>query len=190
MRAQLLAALRAVLVFTVLVGVAYPLAVTGIGQLAFGDQADGSLIERDGVVVGSSLIGQSFTGDVWFHPRPSAAGDGYDAMASGPSNLGPTNPELLDDVAERVDLYRSANGLGDDQAVPVDAATSSGSGLDPHISVANALLQAPRVAAARGIAVDDVRRLVDEHTVTRPLGFLGEDAVNVLRLNLALSEAG
>ena len=186
MRAQLLAALRAVLVFTALVGVGYPLAVTAVAQLAFGDRADGSLVEHDGVVVGSSLIGQPFAGDEWFHPRPSAAGDGYDAMASSPSNLGPTNEVLLDSVAERVEEYREVNGLPDGQAVPVDAVTASGSGLDPHVSVANALIQAPRVAHARGLEVDDVLRLVDAHTDEPSLGFLGEAAVNVVELNLAL----
>jgi K+-transporting ATPase ATPase C chain len=189
MRAQLIAALRAVLVFTVLVGVAYPLVVTGIAQLIFRDAADGSLVERDGVVVGSSLVGQAFTGKEWFHPRPSAAGDGYDGMASAPSNLGPTNHELLDAVAERVSEYRTRNGLGADQAVPVDAVTASGSGLDPHISVANARLQAPRVAAARDLDLEVVLRLVDEHTDGRSFGFLGEDAVNVLELNVALDAA-
>jgi K+-transporting ATPase ATPase C chain len=189
MRAQLVAGLRAVLVFTVLVGVGYPLAVTGIAQLAFGDQADGSLVERDGVVVGSSLIGQSFAGDEWFHPRPSAAGDGYDGMASSPSNLGPTNEVLLDSVAERVEAYREVNGLADGQPVPVDAVTASGSGLDPHISVANARLQAPRVALARGLEVDEVLRLVDEHTEGPALGFLGEAGVNVVELNVALDGA-
>lgn len=189
MRAQLLAALRAVVVFTVLVGLAYPLVVTGIAQLAFGNAADGSLVERDGVVVGSSLIGQPFTGEEWFHPRPSAAGDGYDGTASGPSNLGPTSDELLDTVAERVDRYRTVNGLDDGEAVPVDAVTASGSGLDPHISVANARLQAPRVARARDLDPAEVLRLVDEHTAGRSLGFLGEESVNVLELNLALDEA-
>ncbi len=190
MRAQLTAAMRAILVFTLLCGLAYPLAVTGVAQLAFGDKADGSLVERDGQLVGSSLIGQRFEGDEWFHPRPSAAGDGYDGMASAPSNLGPTNDELLDTVADRVDAYREINGLGTDVEVPVDAVTASASGLDPHISVANARLQAPRVARARGIPVDDVLRLVDEHTSGRVLGFLGEAAVNVLELNLALDGAG
>lgn len=190
MRAQLTAALRALLVFTVLVGIVYPLAVTGIAQLAFDDKADGSLIERDGTIVGSRLIGQRFDGDEWFHPRPSAAGDGYDAMASSASNLGPTNPEFLDTVADRADSYRETNGLDDDTDVPVDAVTASGSGLDPHISVANARLQAPRVARARSMAVEDVLALVDAHTSNRLLGFLGEEAVNVLDLNLALDEAG
>lgn len=189
MRAQLAAALRAVLVFTVLVGLAYPLAVTGVAQLAFGDKADGSLVERGGKVVGSRLIGQPFEGEEWFHPRPSAAGDGYDAMASGPSNLGPTNDELLDTVAERVEEYRTTNGLDDNVEIPVDAVTASASGLDPHISVANARLQAPRVARARGMDVEDVVALVEAHTATRVLGFLGEEGVNVLELNLALDEA-
>lgn len=191
MRAQLLAATRAVLVFTVLVGLAYPLAVTGIAQALFPDQADGSLVEHDRSVVGSRLIGQAFDGDEWVHPRPSSAGDGdgYDGMASAASNLGPTSDALLDVVADRADRYRSTNGLGDDDAVPVDAVTSSASGLDPHISVANARLQAPRVARARQLDLSDVLRLIDEHTDGRSLGFLGEEGVNVLELNLALDEA-
>lgn len=190
MRAQISAAFRALLVFTVLAGVAYPLAVTAIAQVAFGGKADGSLIERDGDVVGSQLIGQPFEGDEWFHPRPSAAGSGYDGMASSASNLGPTNDVLLDTVAERVDTYRRINGLDDDTAVPVDAVTTSGSGLDPHISVANARLQAPRVARARDMDLDDVLTLIDKHTTGRVLGFLGEEGVNVLELNLALDDAG
>jgi K+-transporting ATPase ATPase C chain len=190
MRAQLSAALRAIIVLTVLCGLAYPLVVIGVAQLAFGDKADGSLVARDGHVVGSSLIGQRFAGDEWFHPRPSAAGDGYDGMASGPSNLGPTNDELLDSVAQRVEAYRDTNGVDGDVEVPVDGVTSSASGLDPHISVANARLQAPRVAAARRMDIEDVLHLVDEHTSRRVLGFLGEEAVNVLELNLALDEAG
>lgn len=177
-------------VLTVLLGVAYPLAVTGVSQLAFDGRADGSLIERDGVVVGSSLIGQAFDDDTLFHPRPSAAGDGYDADASSASNLGPTNDELLDTVAERVEQYRATNGLDDDQEVPVDAVTASGSGLDPHISVANARLQAPRVAHGLGAELDEVLRLVDEHTDGRSLGFLGEPGVNVVELNIALDELG
>lgn len=189
MRAQLVAAVRAVLVFTVLVGVVYPLAVTGVAQIAFEDEADGSLIERDGRIVGSRLIGQAFEGVEWFHPRPSAAGDGYDAMASSPSNLGPTNDELLDAVADRVAGYREANGLSASVAVPVDAVTASASGLDPHISVANARLQAPRVARARGRDLSAVLRLVEQHTASRALGFVGEEAVNVLELNLALDGA-
>ena len=185
-RRQLLPALLAFLALTVLTGVVYPLVVTGIAQVAFPGRADGSLLERDDVVVGSRLIGQNFTEDRYFHPRPSAAGDGYDGAASSASNLGPTNPDLLDAVEERVAAYRELNGLGADEKVPVDAVTSSGSGLDPHISVANARLQAQRVADARGLSVDEVLVLVDEHEDGRPLGFLGEPGVNVLELNLAL----
>ncbi len=190
MRAQLLAALRAILLLTVLTGLAYPLAVTGIAQLAFGDEADGSLIERDGQVVGSRLVGQAFDGEQWFHPRPSAAGDGYDGAASSASNLGPTEAALLDAVTARVETYREVNGLSADTAVPVDAVTASGSGLDPHISLANARLQAPRVARTRGLVLADVLLLVEASTEHQVLGFLGEDAVNVLELNLALDEAG
>lgn len=187
MRRQLLPALRMLLVLTVLTGVLYPLAMTGIGQTVFGEKADGSLItDADGRVVGSSLIGQAFDGGEWFQPRPSAAGDGYDPTSSSSSNLGPTNPALLDSVAERVATYRKVNGLPADARVPVDAVTASGSGLDPQISVANARLQAPRVAEARGLSVDDVDALIDEHTQGRALGFLGEPGVNVLELNLAL----
>lgn len=188
MRTQLVAAARAVAVFTVLVGIGYPLAVTGVAQLAFSGRADGSLVERDGQIVGSRLLGQPFGGEESFLPRPSAAGDGYDSMASSASNLGPTNQELLAAVEERVDAYRDLNGLPSEAPVPVDAVTASGSGLDPHISVANARLQAPRVAEARGLDIADVLALVEEHTSGRSLGFLGEHGVNVLELNLALHE--
>ncbi|MCI2418418.1 K(+)-transporting ATPase subunit C [Saccharopolyspora sp. K220] len=201
MRRQLLPALFMVLVFTVLTGGVYPLVVTGIAQLFFPDGANGSVVERDGRAVGSKLIGQPFTQPQYFHPRHSDAGDGYDATASSGSNLGPTNGELLygapDDPAtaddesyegiqQRVAAYRAENRLAPNTPVPVDAVTGSGSGLDPHISVANARLQAPRVAQARGLALDQVQRLVDEHTDGRDLGFLGEPAVHVLNLNLAL----
>jgi potassium-transporting ATPase KdpC subunit len=185
-RRQLLPALVAFLAFTVLTGIAYPLAVTGVAQVAFPERADGSLIERDGEVVGSHLIGQAFSESRYFHPRPSAAGDGYDAMASSPSNLGPTNADLLEAVEEREGAYRQENRLGPDEHVPIDALTSSGSGLDPHISLANARLQAPRVARARGLDLDEVLALLDGHTEGRSLGFLGEPGVNVLELNLAL----
>jgi K+-transporting ATPase ATPase C chain len=184
---QLRPALVAMVVFTVVLGVAYPLAVTGISQLLWNDKANGSLIERDGVVVGSSLLGQSFTSPQYFHPRPSAAGsDGYDAAASSGSNLGPTNPEYLETVAERVAAYRAENGLGAEALVPADAVTASGSGLDPHISVRNARLQAPRVAAERGLPVAQVMQAIDDHTSDRPLAVLGDPGVNVLELNLAL----
>ena len=188
-RRQLLPALVAFVLLTVLTGLAYPLAVTGITQLAFPGRADGSLVERDGVVVGSSLIGQQFVGARWFHPRPSAAGDGYDAMASSASNLGPTNPTLLGDVRSRAEAYRHENGLTADAPVPPDAVTSSGSGLDPDISVANARIQAVRVARTRGLPLPKVLEVVTAHTDGRSLGFLGEPGVNVLELNLALDGA-
>lgn len=189
MRRQLLPALRVLLALTVLCGLAYPLVVTGIAQAALRHQAEGSLVEVDGRPVGSSLVGQSFTRPEYFHPRPSAAGDGYDATASSASNLGPTNPELLAAVSERVEAYREENGLGADQPVPVDAVTASASGLDPHISVANARLQVARVAEARGLTEDEVLALVEDHIDGRVLGVLGEPGVNVLELNLALDEA-
>jgi K+-transporting ATPase ATPase C chain len=190
MRRQLFPALVMLVVFTVITGLAYPLVVTGIAQGVFNDKADGSLVENaDGEVVGSSLIGQAFTEPEYFHPRPSAAGDGYDASASSGSNLGPTNEEFLAGVEERADAYRDENGLAADAEVPVDAVTASASGLDPHISVANARLQALRVADARDLNFDTVLGLVDDHTSGRDLGFLGEKGVNVLELNLALDEA-
>lgn len=185
--AQLVAGVRIVAIMTVGLGVAYPLAVTAFAQVVVEHDADGQLIEVDGRPVGSRLIAQEFTGTRYFHPRPSAAG--YDAAASVGSNLGPTNPELLGTVSDRVAAYRDLNGVPDGVAVPVDAVTASGSGLDPHISPANAALQAPRVAATRGVPIEVVRRLVDEYTRHRPLGFLGDDAVNVLELNIALDEA-
>jgi K+-transporting ATPase ATPase C chain len=189
MRRQLLPALVAFAVFTALLGIAYPLAITGVSQLAFSSKADGSLLERDERVVGSRLLGQAFDSPGTFHPRPSAAGDGYDGTSSSASHLGPTNPVLLDAVAERIRTYRTENDLDAAVAVPVDAVTASASGLDPHISVANARLQAARVADARGLALDDVLALVDDHTDGRSLGFLGEPGVNVLDLNLALDGA-
>lgn len=185
---QLVPAALAVVLFTVALGMLYPLAVTGVAHLGFAAKADGSLVERDGVVVGSRLIGQAFSAPGYFYPRPSAAGSGYDAMASGGSNLGPTNPELLDLVARRVDSYRAENGLASEVPVPVDAVTSSASGLDPHISVANARLQAGRVAAARGLTLERVLELVDDSTDGRALGVLNDPGVNVLELNLALDE--
>lgn len=183
---QIRPAVVSLAVFTVLLGLAYPLAVTAIGQVAFNDRANGSLIEVDGEVVGSELIGQGFAAPEYFHPRPSAAGAGYDGAASSGSNAGPTNEEYLATVEERVAAYRKENGLSDDTAVPADAVQASGSGLDPHISVANARLQAQRVADERGLAADEVLALIDEHTDQRPLGILGDPGVNVLKLNLAL----
>lgn len=186
MRRQLAPALVAFLAFTLLTGIAYPLAITGVSQLAFPSQANGSLVVQDGRVVGSRLIGQTFEGRTYFHPRPSAAGEGYDATSSSASNLGPTNPVLLDAVTERIEAYRTDNGLGAAAPVPVDAVTASASGLDPHISLENARLQAARVADARGLPLRRVLALVDDTIGGRSLGFLGEPGVNVLELNLAL----
>jgi K+-transporting ATPase ATPase C chain len=185
---QLRPALLLIVVFTAATGIAYPLVTTAIAQVAFGDKADGSLVERDGVVVGSSLIGQSFAAPQYFHPRPSAAGEGYDGAASSGSNLGPANPDLLAAVQERAAAYRAENGLAAGALVPIDAVTASASGLDPHISVANARLQAERVATRRGLELDTVLEAIDEHTDGRGLGVLGEPGVNVLGLNLALDE--
>ena len=190
MRRQLVPALVVFLALTVLTGVAYPLALTGVAQVVFPGRADGSLIERDGQTVGSRLLGRQFSSPRYFHPRPSAAGDGYDAMASSASNLGPTNEEFLSEVRKRVAAYRRENGLATGAEVPADAVTASGSGLDPHISPPNARIQAARVARARGLGLDEVLALVDEHTDGRSLGFLGEPGVNVLELNLALDRAG
>jgi K+-transporting ATPase ATPase C chain len=186
MRRQLPAAAGMLLLFTLVTGLVYPLVVTGIAQVAFSDQADGSLVEVDGQVVGSSQIAQEFTGAEYFHPRPSAVG--YDPRDSGGANLGPTNPDLLASIEENAAAYREENGLPDDYEVPVDAVTGSSSGLDPMISTANAELQAPRVAEARDLPLDQVLALVEEHTTGRGLGFLGEEGVNVLDLNVALDE--
>jgi potassium-transporting ATPase KdpC subunit len=184
MRAQLLSALRILLALTLLTGIAYPLAITGVAQLTMSDQADGSLLVRDGEVVGSRLQAQAFEDEGYFHSRPG----GYDGSSTGGSSLGPTNPELLASVEERVMDYRQRNGLSAATTVPVDAVTESGSGLDPHVSVANAQLQSVRVAAARGLTPDEVRDLIAEHTSERTLGILGEPHVHVLELNLALDE--
>jgi len=193
MRRQLLTGLRMTIALTILVGLAYPLAMTGIAQALMKSKANGSFVSEKGKVVGSSLIGQNFTlknGDPdprYFQPRPSNAGDdGYDALASAGSNLGPSNPDLLATVKHRVIAYRRLNGLAPDASVPVDAVTSSGSGLDPDISVANAQLQVSRVARTRGVSDAQVHALVATHTRGRQLGILGETTVNVLELNLAL----
>jgi K+-transporting ATPase ATPase C chain len=165
----------------------YPLIVFGIAQVAFRDQANGSLIvDKDGRVRGSKLLGQGFTADKYFHPRPSAAGNGYDAANSGGSNFGPTSQKLYDSIKDRVTTYRKENGLKDTDPVPADAVTASGSGLDPHISVRNAELQAPRVARERGRSLEAVREMIRRHTELPDLGVLGEPRVNVLLLNLAL----
>jgi potassium-transporting ATPase KdpC subunit len=187
---QLAPAAIVLALFTVTCGVAYPLAVTVVGQVAFRSAANGSIIKVDGRAVGSRLIGQNFADPKYFHPRPSAAGNGYDALTSGGSNLGPNNPDLLTSVAARVSAYRTENALAPTQPVPVDAVTASASGLDPEISIANARLQAPRVAAVRGLDVDKVLAAIDAHTLDRPLGFLGDPGVNVLTLNIALDATG
>lgn len=186
---QLAPAIIALAVLTVLTGIVYPLATTAVAQVALGHRANGSLVRVNGTAVGSSLIGQSFTDAKYFHPRPSAAGTGYDGTSSGGSNLGPTNPALLQAVADRVAAYRAENGLGATTPVPVDAVTASASGLDPEISVANARLQAPRVARARNLPMDVVLRLIDASTSNRTFAILGDPGVNVLHLNLALDGA-
>jgi potassium-transporting ATPase KdpC subunit len=183
---QLLPGLRMMLVLTVLTGLIYPLAVTGLCQMLFHDQANGSLKTVNGQVVGSILIGQNFTKPGYFQPRPSAAGnDGYDGTASGGSNLGPTNQKLIDRVKASVDKFHKENPSYSG-ALPADLVTMSGSGLDPHISPASAAAQLDRVAKARGLSADQIRSLVDAHTEGRDLGFLGEPRVNVLLLNLDL----
>jgi K+-transporting ATPase ATPase C chain len=173
------------LAMTVLTGGIYPAIVTGLAQALFPRQAHGSLVERDGRVIGSALIGQGFTRPEYFHPRPSAAGAGYDAEASGGSNLGPTSRRLLARVRADAARYRAENG-GYAGAIPADGVTTSASGLDPDISPANAAIQAARVAAARGVPVQDVRALLARWTEPPWLGFVGEARVNVLRVNLAL----
>jgi K+-transporting ATPase ATPase C chain len=184
---QLLPALRFTLLFSLLTGLAYPLLVTGLSQLLFPEQANGTLVEKDGHVVGSQWIGQDFTMAKYFHARPSAAGTGYDARASSGSNLGPTSRKLIERVKTSEAQFRMENpdfvGL-----IPSDALTASGSGLDPHISPATAQAQVNRVASSRHIDVSQVQRLVDQYTETRTLGIFGEPRVNVVRLNIALDQ--
>jgi K+-transporting ATPase ATPase C chain len=182
----------AVVVLTLAFGIVYPLVFTGFAQIAFSDRADGSLVERDGTVVGSRLAAQAFTGPEYFHPRPSATAPEYNAAATTFANLGPTNPDLATAVQERIDAILELEGpynpdleVGD---IPVDAVTTSASGIDPHISVANARLQAARVAEERGLSEARVAELIDENTDGRWLGIFGEAGVNVLELNLALDE--
>jgi K+-transporting ATPase ATPase C chain len=208
MRRQLFPAIMMMVVFTVICGLMYPLAVTGVSQGLFSDKANGSKLEVDGKVVGSKLLGQTFKKAKYFHGRPSSAGaaaTGSDAtddkgktvpndpsdlsqdISSG-SNYGPTNPDFLSTIKDRVAAYRKENGLARDAKVPVDAVTASASGLDPDISVANATIQAPRVAEARGVPVAKVLQLVADHTKEPEIGFLGEKRVNVLELNVALDK--
>jgi len=203
MRRQIRPAVLSVLLFLAAFGIAFPLAITAVSQSVFRRQASGSLIERGGTIVGSELIGQRFTSPGYFHSRPSAAGAGYDASASGATNLGPTSAKLVngvhgrtasdgagagdfDGVADLAAAFRSENGLPADAEVPADSVTRSGSGLDPHISPSNAEAQVARVARARGLPESAVRGLVARYTSGRQLGLLGEPRVNVLLLNLAL----
>lgn len=165
----------------------YPLIVFGISQAFFRDKANGSLIvDSSGTVRGSKLLGQAFADPKYFHPRPSAAGNGYDAASSGGSNLGPTSRKLTHAIKERIEAYRTENGVNADQPVPADAVTASGSGLDPEISVHNAELQVARVAKARGLREEKLHELIQQHITARDLGVLGDPGVNVLQLNLAL----
>jgi K+-transporting ATPase ATPase C chain len=194
MVAQLRVAVLMTIVIVAITGLAYPLAMTGVAQVFFKDKANGSLIEKNGQVIGSELIGQSFVDENgavlpgYFRGRPSAAGSGYDAGASSGSNLGPTNQALIDRVKADVAQIRSENGLAENTLIPVDLVTTSGSGLDPAISPASAELQVARVARERGLSEGQVRELVDKYTERRTLGVLGEERVNVLKLNVALDD--
>jgi potassium-transporting ATPase KdpC subunit len=184
-----LTAIRLAAITLLIMGVVYPLAMTGLAQVVFPNKANGSLIKDGDQVIGSKLVAQQFTRPEYFHPRPSAAGDGYDAMASGASNLGPTSAKLIDRVRSAVAEAVAENPELEAGKVPVDMVTASGSGLDPDISPANAYAQVPRVAAARHMSEEEVMQLVRENTSGRDLGFLGERRVNVLELNLALDKA-
>jgi potassium-transporting ATPase KdpC subunit len=186
---ELRTALVALMILGLILGLAYPLTVWGVAQALFSFQADGSLLVQKGKVMGSALLAQNFTDPRYFHPRPSAAGDnGYDGLNSGGSNLGPTSKKLLETVQQRVADYRTENNLPPGVKVPADAVTASASGLDPHISLENALLQVPRVAAARGIGKQSILNQIELHTEGRDLGVFGESRINVLMLNLSLDK--
>jgi K+-transporting ATPase ATPase C chain len=180
---NLVVAVLMTVVTTVLLGLVYPLVVTGLAQVLFPDKANGQLIERDGKIIGSRIIGQSFSSPGYFRGRPSAAGTGYDAANSAGTNLGPTNKKLVDAVTSNVEAARKENASA---PVPIDLVTTSASGIDPHISPAAAAFQVPRVARERGVSGPDIQRLVDANTAGRQFGVLGEPVVNVLELNLAL----
>lgn len=187
--AELRPAILATLVLAVVCSALYPLVVFGIAQALFHDKANGSLIvDPDGTVRGSKLLAQNFTDPKYFYPRPSAAGNGYDAASSGGSNLGPTSEKLKNAIGDRIDAYRKENNLDANIAVPADAVTASGSGLDPHISAHNAELQTPRVAKTRALSEEKVRELVRKNTEGPDLGFLGDAGVNVVTLNRALDQ--
>ena len=179
--------IRFTIVTTVLLGLGYPLLVTGVAGLLFPRKAAGSLILKDGQVIGSELLAQSFTSDKYFHPRPSAAGNGYDATSSGGSNLGPSNKTLIDRIQGSIDKFSTEHP---GKPVPIDLVTTSGSGLDPDITPDAAYFQIPRVAKARGISEGKVRKLIEQHTTPRQLAVLGEPRVNVLDLNLDLDKLG
>jgi potassium-transporting ATPase KdpC subunit len=201
MRGVARSAVASAVLFMLVAGLAYPLVTTGVAQLVMPSQANGSLVERNGVTVGSLLIGQNFAQAKYFHPRPSATlgtdpanpnqtvAQPYNAANSGASNLGPTSKSLIDQVNARAAAYRKENGLAPDARVPVDAVTASGSGLDPEISIDNAMLQAARVAKARGLPIDALRELIERNTTHRQLGVLGDPRIDVLKLNLALDAA-
>jgi len=186
---EIRSALVSTLVFALICCGLYPLVVYGVAQVFFAEKANGSLItDADGTVRGSKLIGQGFTGDKYFHPRPSAAGNGYDAANSSGSNLGPTSQKLNDAIKDRIAAYRQENGLKTEDSVPADAVTASGGGLDPHISVHNAELQSARVAKARNLSVEQIAALIQQNTDAADFGILGGSGVNVLKLNLALDQ--
>ena len=188
--AELKTSVLITLVFAALLCGVFPMVVWGAGQLFWRDKANGSLlVDRDGTIRGSALLAQNFAAAKYFHPRPSAAGTGYDATSSSGTNFGPTSQKLANSIKAAVAAYRTDNNLAADAAVPADAVTSSGSGLDPHISPANAAVQAPRVAQARGLALAKVQELISANTDNRDLGMLGEAGVNVLLLNRALDQA-